>query len=288
MELATTTGDFSAIAENQLKAIEYIAESGFHYIDYTFGPDYRLRNGIFSSDMDGYIKSLKEKCDELGVNLIQSHSPMGTPLDDKDGSFLNDTLKCIEACGKLGIRNIVIHSGYIRGLTKKQALEKNKEFYEKLLPAAEKYEVTILTENFNKMCFEDLYWIDNATDLLELVEYVNHPLFHVVWDTGHGNMQKTTQEEALKLLGNHVKALHVHDNNGLADQHLCPFFGTMDTASLMKGLKDIGYDGYFTFEADNFFCMPSIKKAGFEIDLELKLKAEKLLYNIGWNILKDY
>ena len=131
---------------------------------------------------------------------------------------------------------------------------------------------------------EGLYWIDNAPDLLEFIELVNHPLFHCVWDTGHANMQDMSQEEALMLLGSHMKALHIQDNNKIKDIHMCPLFGTLDVNSLMTGLKNIGYDGYFTFEAPRFFS-PEIS---FEVDLELKISAEKLMYNIGENILRKY
>ncbi len=288
MELATTTGDFSRYTKDQTKILEYIKKSGFSYADYNFGIDYKNHSGVYLSDWISYVNEVNKCCDSLGIKLIQAHSPMGIPLADNNEDFINDTKRCIEACGKLGIKNIVIHSGYLDYISKKETLEKNKIFYENLLQTAEQYEVTILTENFNKMRSKDVYWIDNATDLLELIEYVNHPLFHAVWDTGHANMQEMTQEEEITLLGKHIKALHVHDNNGVKDQHICPFFGTLNMDSVINGLKKIGYDGYFTFEAGGFFNQTSIKNLDFDIDLELKLEAEKLLYQIGNKILSSY
>lgn len=38
---------------------------------------------------------------------------------------------------------------------------------------------------------------------------------------------------------------------GNDDQHMAPYFGTLSIDSLMNGLFDIGYKGYFTFEASN-------------------------------------
>ncbi|MBE7024944.1 MAG: sugar phosphate isomerase/epimerase [Ruminococcaceae bacterium] len=288
MKLATTTEDFSRYTNNQIEAVTYVANSGFHYVDYSFGLDYANKTGIYSSDPKSYISKLKEKCDEYAVQFIQAHSPMGTPLADENEAFINDTLSCIEACGALGIKNIVVHSGYLKNITQKETFKKNKVFFEKLLPTAEKYEVNILTENFNKMTKDDVYWIDNAPDLLELIEYVNHPLFHAVWDTGHANHQEMSQETALTLLGKHVKALHVHDNDGVGDFHMCPFFGTLDVDSLMKGLKNIGYAGYFTFEACSFFAPSIHKNSNIEIDLAMRIKMEELLYSLGENILRRY
>jgi sugar phosphate isomerase/epimerase len=195
-------------------AMEYIKQAGFCYVDYSFDMDADYKNGIYSSDFDGYIDKIKRKADLLGLTFVQAHSPLGKPIAEENSAFVEDTIKCVRACSKLGIKNLVVHSGYDFNISKEETFEKNKAFYNKILCEAEKYEINILTENFNKMCIENLYWIDNASDLLKLIEYVDHPLFHAVWDTGHANMQKTPQDECLRLLGNHVYALHVHDNFG--------------------------------------------------------------------------
>ncbi|MBE7026649.1 MAG: sugar phosphate isomerase/epimerase [Ruminococcaceae bacterium] len=288
MNLATTTYDFFGCVPTQFEMIECLKKSGFSYADYSFEIDYKNRDGVYSADWKDYVKKLNEHCDKTGVKIAQSHSPMGKPLEPNNDDFINDTIRCIEACGELGIPNIVVHSGYLPGYSKKETLAKNKIFYEKLLCVAEKYGVEILVENFNKMCVEGLYWIDNATDLLEMIECVNHPLFQAVWDTGHANMQPMTQEDEITLLGSHIKALHIQDNDGNLDQHLCPFFGTLDMDSVLKGLKNIGYDGFFTFEATAFFNQKAHPNTNFTKDLEYRFAAEKLMHKIGESIVASY
>ncbi|MBR7133232.1 MAG: sugar phosphate isomerase/epimerase [Clostridia bacterium] len=296
MKLATTTGDFFEYTYLQDDAIKYIKKAGFKYIDYSFGFDYRNNSGIFGEDFYKYIDYINRFANEQEIKFIQAHSPMGTPIVKNNNyrPFIDATNKCIEACGALGIKNIVVHSGYEGGLTKEQTFERNKEFYYELLPTAEKYGVNILTENFNKMCIPNLFWIDNAQNMRELIDFVDHPLFHCCWDTGHANMQEMPQHEELKILGNDVCALHVQDNFGNNDNHIAPFFGTMNIDSLMHGLADIGYDGYFTFESDCIFC-PSYNKRTFKKDsklllppIEIKEKAESMLYDIGKHILTSY
>ena len=151
MKLATTTADFSPYTSSQTEAMEYIRRAGFKYIDYNFGTDYNHKTGIYSSDPKGHMESVLKKAEELGVKLIQSHSPMGRPLADEDGSFLRDTAKCVEACGEMGIPNVVIHSGYLKDISKQECLERNKRFFMPLIELGEKYNVDILVENFNKM-----------------------------------------------------------------------------------------------------------------------------------------
>ncbi len=294
MKLATTTGDLGGYVPSLEIAMEYLREAGFRYLDYNFGSDYSGRTGIYSANATEYIENIRKKADLLGVRFVQSHAPMGKPIVKDNEAFIADTIACIDACHALEIPSLVVHSGYIQGLSKEETFEKNKEFFMPLLHHAEKYGVNILVENFNKMCVDNLYWIDNAPDLLAMIEYVDHPLFHAVWDTGHGNMQDMPQDEALKILGSHVMALHVQDNMENEDSHMAPFFGTLNLDSLMHGLLAIDYKGYFTFEAGNIF-LPQSKRRSFEKDtrllrapLSLRLEAMKFLYAIGKCILEAY
>lgn len=292
MKLATTTGDYSAYTDSQSVALAHIRNAGFRYADYNFGIDHSHRNGVYAENPEKYINSISEFSHKIGIELVQAHSPMGTPLED-DGSFLSDTLRCVDACGAWGIKNLVVHSGYRRGLSPDETFEENKAFFTPLLDRAEKYGVNILVENFNKMSIDGLYWIDNAPDLLRMIECVDHPLFHAVWDVGHANMQEMPQDEALGLLGKHVKALHIQDNMGDKDSHLTPFLGSLSLDAVMNGLIDIGYDGYFTFEVAAF--APAAKRRRSSRDdrllqapIELRDAFERYLYELGKCILEKY
>ena len=294
MKLATTTGDFGGYTSSQIEALRLVRQAGFHYADYNFGMDYKHRNGVYSKDYEAYFDEVNAAMDEIGIRLIQAHSPMGTPLCDPDGSFLADTIRCVDACGAWGIPNLVVHSGYTHGLDVQQTLEANKAFFALILARAERYGVNILVENFNKMCVPGLYWIDNATDLRALIDLVDHPLFHAVWDVGHANLQKMPQDEELRVLGSHVRALHVQDNLGDTDSHLLPFLGTTSMDALMHGLQEIGYNGYFTFEVGGIF-MPSERKRPYAKDnrlakapLSLRLAADRYMYELGKCVLQEY
>ena len=90
-----------------------------------------------------------------------------------------------------------------------------------------------------------------AKDMTEFLEYIDHPLVHICWDVGHANMDGTDHYAEIMQMGKNLKAIHVHDNDGINDQHIAPFFGTADYDSLMKGLIDSGYEGYFTLECSS-------------------------------------
>ena len=200
-------------------------------------------------------------------------------------------------CGVFGIPDIVVHAGSHKDLSKEEFFEKNKEFYKKLFPAMERNNVMVLCENQSKTNKPDMYYTNSGADMREFVEYINHPLFHACWDTGHANTDGNQYDEIVAL-GSELYALHVHDNSGRADEHTLPFFGIMNSDEIMNALIDIGYKGYFTFEAAS--TLRSSKywigdRRTFEADSRLRepqlfmqKHLEKLMYDMGVYILSQY
>jgi sugar phosphate isomerase/epimerase len=176
--------------------------------------------------------------------------------------------------------------------------ELNTRFYRELLPTAEETGVTVLTENTTHANLpEGRFYLYTGKDMTEYIEYVDHPLFQAVWDTGHGTTEGSQYDNILAL-GKHLKGLHVHDNNGKADEHTMPYTGVLNLDQVMNGLLDVGYEGYFTFEVLN--ALRAAKdgrqpRQVFERDtrlwqptLEMQIDMERLLYHIGKHALTAY
>ena len=53
-------------------------------------------------------------------------------------------------------------------------------------------------------------------------------------------------------LGSKVQALHIHDNDLHHDSHQIPFSMKIDFKKIVKALKDTGYNGFLTLEADRY------------------------------------
>ena len=56
----------------------------------------------------------------------------------------------------------------------------------------------------------------------------------------------------IRALGPKLQALHIHDNDCRWDNHQIPFSMQIDYAPIIKALKEIGYGGWFTLEADKY------------------------------------
>ena len=87
---------------------------------------------------------------------------------------------------------------------------------------------------------------------LEHINAVDDPYFVACLDIGHAAMKgvNATPVDMIKTLGNKIEALHIHDNNGVTDGHYIPGAGVVDFKGVVKALKEVNYNGYFTLEAD--------------------------------------
>jgi sugar phosphate isomerase/epimerase len=145
-------------------------------------------------------------------------------------------------------------------------INRDREEYLKILAALPEKEMTALFQKAAKLgvglAIENMFIHTNscpacfaasADDLVELVDKLgDDKVFGLCWDTGHGNLNKVDQVQALHTMGKRLKALHVNDNKGVWDDHILPFHGTIAWIPFMKALGEIGYEGDFTYEIHNF------------------------------------
>jgi sugar phosphate isomerase/epimerase len=194
--------------------------------------------------------------------------------------------RSIIAAGKLAVPGIVIHPGTVPNSTGyKESLCKNYEYYKPHVELALKHGTGILIENlFDKSSGEPnqhrrLFSAD-PDEIIELTDMLSaeYPNVGICWDTGHANIMGVDQAGALRKIGKRLKGLHVHDNNGVTDDHALPYSGEINWTAFMQALKEINYTGDFTFEHDHFTrYMP---EALLDEALRLSLSAAKHLIAI--------
>lgn len=252
MKIATTTGDMSIVLhEDHMESVRCLADAGFRYIDLSFYQIDKKKSPFMVEGWEKYVTELKLLSEELGVKFVQAHSPAGNPFAEEGfDELLASTIRSIEVCGMLGIENNVVHMGWSAGIAKEEFFARNRDFYKLLFPAMEKWNVNVLIENSAKSNMRDFYYLFEGKEMKEFIDYVDHPLLHACWDTGHANIEGHQYEDIL-VLGGHLKALHINDNHGTCDQHIVPFMGTVNMDEIISALIAIDYKGYFTFEASD-------------------------------------
>ncbi len=295
MILATSTGDLANWLSTPEEQLAALAAAGFRHVDLSF---YREKSDskFMQPDWQAYTRHLAEVAAGLGQDFVQCHLPNVNPL-----SYTPDqvavTARCIEVCGLLGIPLAVVHIGWAPDLTVEQHLEANRAYFEQLYPTLESTGVILCLENSTRANMGAMYYPHTGKQLADFVDGLGHPQLAACWDTGHANCEGM-QYEQLLALGSRLKAVHINDNHGRADEHLMPWFGTMNLDDMMHGLLDIGFDGPFTFEASECLNHPGswpFSTRPYAADdrlamppLFLQQGLEKLLYQTGEYILNAY
>lgn len=298
MKLATTTGDFERYTDNYLDRVKLVQEAGFKHIDlslYTVAPNDSL---LVLDNWRKCAEELKEYADQNGLDFVQAHLPNVNPMagEAEFEDAVKKAIRSIEICGALEIPCGVIHPGWDRNATKEEWYEVNGRFFEKLFPVMEKNNVCVLHENTTKV---NMPWFFPKTgaDMREFSDYINHPLFHSCWDTGHANIEGSQYDEIMTI-GDDLYAVHINDNRGSLDEHVIPYFGTLNMDEIMHALIDVNFKGTFTLEASSSIRSSKYwlgHRHVFEKDtrladapLELQLQLEKFMYSVGKHILSAY
>ena len=311
MRLSSSTGDFVEYVDRVNQSVEYFKDTKFKYINL----EQSGGTAELISDKDDDWKIFADACaksaDYAGVSYVLSHAPclhraFPDALNNRDNEDYRRKVKIlrrsIEVCNALNIPRIVIHACPDQSFDQETFYKYNKMFYNEFFDLAEKYNVMILTENWDN----DTTFISTGKQMRDLIDYVDHPLLCGCWDTAHGNISKDaraiSQYQNIIELGDKLKGLHISDNFGDCHHHSWPFAGRINFDQIMQGLMDVNYDGYFNFEASYTLLhhrnIPYHRKPWehngelvtrlLDPPVELKQKAVDLLYDIGKYILEAY
>lgn len=298
MKLANTTSDFARYCSHP-ESICHLHEAGFRHIDMSFYRENTTASPFMQPDWQEYTMNLRALAESLNMDFVQAHAPNVNPLNFDEGWELGVqcTIRSIEVCGLLGIPNTVIHTGWADGLGKEEYFRENMRFLRRLFPAMEKNRVTVCIENSTRANMGEKYFFFSGQDMVEFLQYADHPLLAACWDTGHANIEGH-QYEDLVALGKRLRALHINDNRGQCDEHIVPFMGTMNLGEVMNALIEIDYDGPFTFECDSSFPAAdnwlgrrrswSQDKRLSDPPLFLQMYMERAMYELGEYVLKEY
>ena len=284
MRLGMMTETFKRFV-SQEESLKLIQDLGFDVADITLflTGDFRKPDpDIFNGDYILRAKQIKKYADEIGLPIVQAHAPFPVYQEGNDeyNRYIMDILvKCIEVCGIIGVKNLIIHPW------NDWNYKENAVFFRKLLPYAKKHNVVICTENMWNWDPNENHAVPAACsspiDFLKHIDEVDDEYLEACVDVGHANMltkvdKETTPGNMIRTLNKHVKCFHIHDNDGLYDSHETPFTMTMDWDDVAQAIKDINYQGDLIIE------IGSVREPTFE----KTLAKNKLQVEAGRRLIK--
>lgn len=240
------------------KAIELCAKAGFDGWDFSMfkmGP-YNWQRGtcdpsdhpLCGNNYLQFARELRKIGEDNGIRCNQSHAPF--PVKCKD---IRDRLpRAIECTAEAGGEICIIHPD------NDKTPEENAEMYWELLPFAKDCGVKIATENMwnwdNATGYSSPAACSSSESFCRHIDVVNDDFLVACLDIGHAEMQGSGCGAAnmIRALGARLQALHIHDNDRHHDSHQIPFSMAIDFNAVVKALKEIGYSGWLTLEADTY------------------------------------
>ena len=257
MKLSTATGTICKSVDLKT-AVDILAAAGYDAIDFS-----QFDKNIYEAPVDrAYLTEIRKRAEDKGLYFNQSHAPFASSFGDeeRDKKRFDEIVMSMEKASILGVENIVVHPcqhlPYEADGNPEILFEYNMEFYPRLLPYCEEYNIHVALENMwqgprgvinHSTC-------SRADEFNRYLDTLNNPWFVGCLDIGHALLVREDGAEFIKKMGkDRLKCLHVHDVEGNRDFHTLPYFGGNNWEKIIAALKEIGYTGDLTFEADNFY-----------------------------------
>ncbi len=248
-----------------LKALEMAKKAGFDAVDFdVVGYGKRSRPDVYNMGHDEFLEyftTVKNKADELGIEIAQTHNLVGayTPDAQKNEELLHIANCGIEASRILGTDYTVVHCistmhwGFDK--TAKEMHIENQNMYAQILPCAEQFKVKMCLETFGRCKHKGVAGFDHFAHperMFEEYESIPTDMKAFCMDTGHTNAAIDagflSAGNFIRMFGARTKVLHLHDNNGCSDQHLIPGQGTINWKDTFNALEEVGYNGVYNYE----------------------------------------
>lgn len=250
-----------------------LRQAGFSCADFSLNGYQAKDTDIFFRqsmvDLENFFTPHKRAAEMAGITISQMHMPYPIYMPRADRE-LNDYLwkeaapKSMKLCAFFGCPYIVVHGfklAYFLG-SEEREWEQTEHFLNSIAPMAKEMGITICIENLYDSAGGHLVEgpCCDARKAAERIDRMNEKYHAQVlgfcFDTGHANLVGIDFQDFLTTLGERLKVLHIHDNDGISDLHQIPFTFTRtrenrtstDWEGFVRGLRRIRFEGALSFE----------------------------------------
>ena len=204
---------------------DFLADAGFDGVD--------LSLDELEPDGDDILRSVLysfgNRAAARGLTIPMCHLPFFMPSPDDTAAmarFAREIQAGLRMAAMLKIPDAVIHP-IVRHESRRDRnfwLNENVTFLAPVRELAGKLGITLCIENMTGKPYathpSEAVFGSTAADILELSERLDAM---VCWDFGHANITGLCQSVELEKLRGRVRCLHIHDNDGVQDNHRIPF-----------------------------------------------------------------
>ncbi len=241
---------------NLILAIQKIVELGFDAVEiWANFPQLDFRD--FNQKALGTLKKLVGSYNlAVAIHAPEYDLNIASPNSLAREITIRAYLQTVELASEIESKIVTIHPGRQSSATivpRKEQWNYSKEGISKVLDFARVSGVTIAVENMPPT--KNLsYFGATVEELLEIIKEIGPDKnLGVTLDCGHANLDgKPFLLRFIKELGKYIVHTHIHDNNGLEDQHLPLGMGSIDYKDFLQSLGKVNYKGMLNLEIQYF------------------------------------
>lgn len=256
--MLSITTDYKKDTQNPTPYLKRIADAGFSHIHWC----HQWYTDFIYSEHE--IAHIKKTLNDFSLQLLDLHASDGIEKNWSSGleyerlAGVELVKNRIHMANKLGSDVIIMHATEYSGPLIRSLDE--------LMPYAKERGVRIALENLDNVYFDiiEKAFDDYAPDYIGLC-----------YDSGHGNFKGANGPAMLDKYKNRLISVHLHDNNGIKDQHKPLFSGTIDWENLSGIIAESTYTKPLSMEV-------SIRNSGFTDEKEFLAECFK-----GGNIFSE-
>lgn len=257
MLISTEINSFRRFGTDK-EVIKMLKESGFDAYDFSMYSG----AGIELLKADDYIeraKDLRAFADSIGIPCNQTHAPFATARkgnEEYNKKMSPQIVRALEISAILGAKICVVHP------CNDYTPEENAVMYKPFEEVAKKVGVKIATENMWNWASGSPTATPAACsdhgNFKAHMELLNREVFVACVDIGHAEMAglNTSAAQMIETLGDDVQCIHLHDVDGVHDNHSLPFNQAIDYVPVIEALRKISYKGDITLETNNAAKVP--------------------------------
>ena len=243
---------------DDFESVSIAKQIGFDAISYDF---YQMPKNkqMFTDGFREYAARVRQHMDANGIVCNQAHAPdgkFGEPWSPEQPHY-GAIVRAMEAASILGAKYIVIHTIRIPADAEESFETYNLGFMKSLEPYSVRFGIQIAMENLPDMDKKREHHVPGHFGTPQAVnamlQKLNSDRFVFCLDTGHAAIAGFEPEEFIYGLDpKYFKLIHIQDTDYKSDSHMLPYVGDFNWEAIMKSLKQVGYEGDFTYEITKY------------------------------------
>lgn len=216
----------------------WMAQRGLDFVDLTLEPPCAA---VWQLD----VGALRRALESSGLSVVGHtayYLPCGHPFEQVRRGATAELIACLETFSALGASQMNVHpDAYAPMHDRPFIVGQNLKTLRALLDAGRAVGIGIMIENVPA-------GFNTPEQLADLLDPLPELGLHL--DVGHANLgvAANVTEPILERFGDRLRHVHLHDNDGDADQHLPLGAGTIDLPPVIQAIRRSGYDGTITLE----------------------------------------